>query len=140
MKESVFKMFDVFIHFCTAFAHCFILRVCHEWGQNKRWGAARHVKRSGISIRIYSILKNIVNIYKIVQQCRTCFPTNRFSDMLAFHVCCRVKKTICPKSVPEVSGGCLGPPPTNYGQFWTHSDQKSPNQQYYKKSYKQFCS
>ncbi len=29
-----------------------ILRFCHEWGQNKRWGAVRHVKRSGILIRV----------------------------------------------------------------------------------------
>ena len=43
-------------------AHCSILRFCHKQGQNKRWGAVRHVKRSGISIRVYSVLKSIANI------------------------------------------------------------------------------
>ena len=43
------------------------LRFCHERGQNKRWGAARHVKRSGISIRVYSILTNIVKKSKSSQ-------------------------------------------------------------------------
>ena len=35
---------------------CSILRFCHERGPNKRWGAVRHVKRSGISIRVFLFL------------------------------------------------------------------------------------
>ena len=31
------------------------LRFCHERGQNKRWGAVRHVNRSGIPIRVFFI-------------------------------------------------------------------------------------
>ena len=37
-----------------------ILRFCQERGQNKRWGAVRHVKRSGISIRVFLVFKNVV--------------------------------------------------------------------------------
>ena len=32
---------------------CSILRFCLERGQNKRWGAVRHVNRSGISMRVF---------------------------------------------------------------------------------------
>ena len=59
-----------FLHTC---AHCSILRLCHEWGQNKRWGAVRHVKRSGISIRVYSVLENIVTISNYSQQMSNMF-------------------------------------------------------------------
>ena len=45
-------------------AHCSILRFCHARGQNKRWGAVRHVIVSGISIRVYSVLTNIVHMSK----------------------------------------------------------------------------
>ena len=44
-----FRQFRCFFH---TFADCSILRVCHEWGPYKRWGAARHAIRSGISIRV----------------------------------------------------------------------------------------
>ena len=47
------------------------LRFCHERGQNKRWGAVRHVKRSGISIRVFLIF--------IV------FSEKNFSDVWTFH-------------------------------------------------------
>ena len=101
--------------FLQTFAQCFILRFCHEWGPYKRWGAARHVKRSGILIR--ALLFEVES-------------GNRFSDMWAFHVFVIVlfEQMFCPKSVPEVSGGPLGPSPTNSGPFWTNSDQKSPNE------------
>ncbi len=39
--------------------HRFISRLCHEWGPYKRWGAARHVIWSGISIRIYLVVLHI---------------------------------------------------------------------------------
>ena len=45
-------------------AHCSILRFFHKRGQNKRWGAVRHVKRSRISIRVYLVSENIVTISK----------------------------------------------------------------------------
>jgi hypothetical protein len=50
------------------FAHCSILHLCHEWVQKWKWGAARHVIQSGISIRVYSVLANIVTSSKYSQQ------------------------------------------------------------------------
>ena len=55
--------------FFHTLAHCSILRLCHERGQNKRWGAVRHVKRSGISIRVYSVLEGIANTLKSNPSC-----------------------------------------------------------------------
>ena len=65
--------FSILWTFLHTFAHCSILRVCHEWGPYKRWGAARHVKRSGISIRTYLVLTNIANIIKYSPQCSILF-------------------------------------------------------------------
>ena len=61
--------FSKVVTFLRTFAHCSILRLCHEWGQYKRWGAVRHVKRSGISIRVFLVLKNIGNISKYSPTC-----------------------------------------------------------------------
>ena len=47
--------------------HLSILRFYHERVQYKRLGAVRHVKRSGILIRVHSISTNIANIMKYVK-------------------------------------------------------------------------
>ena len=113
------------------------LRFCHEWGQIKRWGAVRHVKRSGNSMRVFFMFMF--------------FPgKKRVSDVWTFHACLTLfdvflkTKMVWPKSAPEVSGTTLGPSPTYSGPFRTHYDQKSSKNwnnkscnKSYNKSYKQ---
>ena len=78
-----------------------ILRLCHEWGQNKRWGAVRHVIVSGIPMRVFFIF-----IFS---------KKNRFLDVWTFHVfgwrfwICLLEKWFDPK-MPQK---CLGP-------LWDH--------------------
>ena len=74
-----------------------ILRFCHARGQIKRWGAVRHVKRSGISMRVFLVF--IVFIEK-----------NRLQTSGRFMISGRfLKKMVFPENAPEVSGRCLGP-------------------------------
>ena len=84
--------FSKCVAFLHTFAHCSILRFCHERGQNKRWGAARHVKRSGFSIRVYSVLENIVTISKYSQTWSNMFENLvKQSEILKIGICQKQK-------------------------------------------------
>jgi hypothetical protein len=50
-----------------------ILRFCHEWGQNKRWGAVRHVIVTGILIRVFLVLTNILDVSKNTPKMKNIF-------------------------------------------------------------------
>ena len=101
------------------------LRFCHERGQIKRWGAVRHVKRSGISIRVFLVLTKISIVFQ--------FLVNNvkqigFQTCGRFMICWRLFETNvffrkCPRSVPEVVGTILDLFLTNSGPFRTNSDK-----------------
>ena len=88
-----------------------ILRFCHERGQIKRWRAVRHVKRSGISMRVFSIL--------ILSQKKSVF---RPADVSCFFVAKHVFQK-CSRSVWEVSGTIPDLFRPILDQFWTIVDQ-----------------
>ena len=52
-------IFSILLSILNAMCSC-----SHQWGQNETWGAVRHVKRSGISIAVYLILTNTVNLFR----------------------------------------------------------------------------
>ena len=92
---------------CMIWAHSFgpgpngpILRFCHEWGQNKRWGAVRHAKRSGIAIRVYLVLKNIANISKHSPKCSKKIKQHswkpRFSKSISLGMCKKCVERVSP--------------------------------------------
>ena len=89
------------------------LRFCHERGQNKRWGAVRHVIVSGILMRVFFIF--------IFSQ------KKRLSDVWTFHVFSAffLKKTkrFDPKVPQKCLGGVWDHPRRIRDQFWTISDQ-----------------
>ena len=70
-----------------------ILRFCHEWGQNKRWGAVRRVKRSGISMRVFLIFIFLRNKTVVRSADVSCFV-----DVF-------LTKSIFPKMLQKCLGG-----------------------------------
>ena len=131
MQKKGLKLFGVF-------AHCVMLHVCPEWGPYKRWGAARHAKRSRSLVHAFSVLEHIAIFGSNYNpKCATCFKQqkscnaeieNRNSgtttQAVFRHVyaskCSNVfcgRNAFCPKSVPEVFQRRLGTLPTHSGPF-----------------------
>ena len=115
LKNRVSKCLT-FLH---TVAHCSILRLCHEWGQNKRWGAVRHVKWSGIPIRVFLFLCSQPRSKKSVFQR---LDVSWFLDVF-------LKNMFLPKVPQKCSWGVWDHPrpiPAYSGPFRAHSGPKSP--------------
>ena len=90
-----------------------ILRLCHERGQIKRWGAVRHIIVSRISTRFI--------FYFYVSSGK-----KWFSDVWAFHVCLPffcLDTYFFTKMVQKCLGGVWDHPRPIRDQFWTILDQ-----------------